>query len=89
MKKIQIKRVCLVSPTGERMDFAQDFIGTLSDEAVLGTFHEIGKTIWIGESLYKIQRNEGIIRHYRYEVYPVTQYVKSWYNVLLDAVRRI
>lgn len=88
MRKIQIKRVCLVSPTGERMDFAQDFIGTLSDEAILGVFHETGKTVWIGANLYKIQRHEGVIRHYRFEVYSVIQYTKSWYNILIDAVRR-
>lgn len=89
MKKIQIKRVCLVSPTGERMDFAQDFIGTLSDDDILSVFHEIGKTTWIGSNLYKIQYDEGVIRHYRYEVYQVAQYIKSWYDTLLDAVRRI
>lgn len=89
MKKIQIKRVCLVSPTGEHMDFAQDFIGTLSDNDILSIFYEVGKTLWIGDNLYKIQHGEGIVRHYRYEVYPVTQYVKSWYDTLLDVVRRI
>ena len=89
MKKITVKRVCLVNPEGVRMDFAQDFIPTLSDEAILGIFHETGKTVWIGNNLYKIQRNEGIIRHYRYEVYLVVQYTKSWYDLLLDAIRRI
>ena len=89
MKKTIIKRVCLVSPNGERADYTQDFIGTLSDEAILGVFHEVGKTVWIGDHLYKIMRNEGVVRHYRYEVYVVTQYTKSWYDLLLDALRRI
>jgi hypothetical protein len=89
MKKIQLKRVCLVSPEGERMDFAQDFFPTLPDIAILGLFHELGKTVWIGDNLYKIQQEQGIVRHYRYEVYHVTQYTKSWYDLLLDAVRRI
>lgn len=89
MRKTQIKRVCLVSPTGERMYFAQDFFGSLSDNTILSVFYEIGKTVWIGNTLYKLQHEQGVIRHYRYEVYPVTQYTKSWCDWLLDAVRRI
>ena len=64
MKKTLIKRVCLVTPTGERIYSTDDY-------------------------LYKIHYEGNTIQHYRYEVYTVTQYTKSWYNTLLDAVRRI
>lgn len=89
MRKTVIKRVCLVSPTGERMDILQDYIGTLPDNAILNALYETGKTVWIGQNLYKIQHSEGIVRHYRYEVYSVAQYTKSWYDLVLDAIRRI
>lgn len=77
MRKIQIKRVCLVGPRGQRMDYAQDFFPTLSDHAILSMFYETGKSIWIGDTLYKIQRANGMIRHYPFEVYTVTRYVKG------------
>lgn len=88
MKKTQIKRVCLVSPEGERMYLAQDFIGTLSDQAILDFLVQTGKTVWIGNNLYKIQWVNGTIQHYRYEVYSINQYTKSWFDLLIDAIRR-
>ncbi len=89
MKKKIIKRVGLVGPLGERMYYTHDFIGTLSDECILSVFDEAGKTVWIGDNLYKIQHEGETIRHYRFEVYSVTQYTKSWFDLLLDAIRRI
>ena len=89
MRKTIIKRVCLVSPEGERADLTDDFIGTLSDQAILDFLTQTGKTVWIGNNLYKIQWDNGIARHYRYEVYQITQYTKSLFDLVLDAVRRI
>ena len=89
MKKTQIKRVCLVTPAGERQYLNDDFIGNLPDEAILDFLTVAGKTVWIGQNLYKLCKVNGTIEHHRYEVYTVTQYTKSWYNLLLDAIRRI
>ena len=70
MKKI--KRVCLLNiSTGERMDFAQDFIGTLSDKAILDMFYEIQKNVWIDGRLYKVERSASSITYYQYEVYKI------------------
>lgn len=88
MKKILIKRVCLVTPTGERIYSTDDYIGTLSDDAILSFLHTIGQTVWIGNNLYKIHYEGNTIQHYRYEIYTITQYTKSWFDLLIDAVRR-
>lgn len=76
MKKIKVKRVCLVSPSGLRMDLAQDFLASLPDWTILAALHEVGKTVWIGDDLYKLQRDDGIIRHYKYEVYTIIRRIK-------------
>ena len=70
-----IKRVCLIEvSTGAKMDFAQDFIGTLPDEAILGMFHERYKNVWIGKDLYKVVRDyNGSINYFKYEVYKVVR----------------
>ena len=89
MKKIQIKRVFLVDEAHNYMVLPQDYIGTLTDAAILDSLYQLGRDVWIGNELYHIVHQDGQIRHLRYEVTLVTQYEKSWYNLLLDAVRRI
>lgn len=70
MKKI--KRVCLLNiSTGERMDFAQDFISTLPDKAILDMFYEVQKNVWIDGKLYKVERSASGIAYYQYEVYKI------------------
>jgi len=89
VKKIQIKRVFLVDEAHNYMVLPQDYIGTLTDAAILDSLYQLGRDVWIGNELYHIVHQDGQIRHLRYEVTLVTQYEKSWYNLLLDAVRRI
>ena len=89
MKKTQIKRVFLMDGNTIRMVIPQDFLSTLSNEAILGAFYEVGRTVWIGHNLYHIVHQDGMIRHLRYEVSTVTQYEKSWYNLLIDTIRRL
>lgn len=90
MRKTIIKRVFLISEDHQQtMVLPQDFIGTLPDQAILDALFEIGKDVWIGANMYHIVHQNGMIRHMRYEVATVTQYEKSWYDYLLDAVRRV
>ena len=83
MRKVTIKRVFLVDEAYPRtIVLDKDYFGTLSDEAILSSLCETGKDVWIGHNLYHIVKANGQIRHLRYEVVTVTQYVPSWYNNL-------
>lgn len=87
MKKIQIKRLIYTSAwTGEEFVGAIEYDGRLSDYNILGSIHEIGKTQWIGSNLWLMKDN---IPRYKITVASFTQYTKSWYDWLLDAIRRI
>lgn len=47
MKKIVKKRIILYCPwTKEEIIGAEEYDSTLSDESILGAFHEVGKTQW-------------------------------------------
>ena len=89
MKKIQIKRVFLVDEANNCLIIPQDFLATLSNDVILGALYQPPRDIWIGNSLYHTIHQNGMIRHWRYEVVLVTEHEKSWYNHLIDAVRRI
>ena len=87
MKKRKIKRIVYTSPaSGEIFYGATEYDGALTDENILGAFHEVGKTEWIGGNLWVVRDNQLI---YRLSVESTIQYTKSWYDWLLDAVRRI
>ena len=87
MKKRKIKRIVYTSPaSGETFYGATEYDGNLTDYNILGAFHEVGKTKWIGDTLWVVRDNQLI---YRLSVEPTVQYTKSWYDWLLDAVRRI
>lgn len=87
MRKIMIKRlVYTCGRTGEEFIGANEYDGKLSDDNILGAIHEVGKTQWIGESLW-LMRNG--IPSCRITVEAFPQYTKSWLDLLIDAVRRI
>lgn len=87
MKKIQIKRLVYTSAyTGEEFIGAIEYDGHLTDANILGSIHEVGKTEWIGQVLWLL--HDGVPT-YRITVFPFYQYQKRWYELLLDAVRRI
>lgn len=89
MRKVLIKRVCLINGDTNQSDYiTQDFLPTLSDKTILCSFYEVGKHVWQGHNMYKVvQRADGTTRYDRYEVFVVTQYVPSWYNNLIRKVR--
>lgn len=87
MKKTIIKRIMYHSPnSGDTFIGATEYPGYLSDENILGAFHEEGKTAWVYGNLWVV-RDGSLIWRLTVESFP--QYEKSWFDLLLDAVRRI
>lgn len=86
MKRILVKRLVYTNGTNPDIIGGHDYDGRLSDDNILGAIHEIGKTQWIGSSLWLMKCGRPV---YRITVATFTQYQKSWYDLLLDAVRRI
>lgn len=87
MKKVIVKRLVYHSlTTGETFLGAEEYDGHLTDENILGAFHEEGKTAWVNNHLWLIRDNDLL---YRITVEEFPQYTKSWYDLLLDAIRRI
>ena len=86
MKRVTIKRLVYVGPQGETHFGAEEFDAHLSDDNILGLIHAIGKTVWIGENLWLLCNGAPT---YRISVERFYQYTKSWFDLLLDAIRRI
>ena len=87
MKKIIVKRLVYHSPaSGNVMYGATEFDGRLSDDNILGSVHEVGKTQWINGQLWAMRGAEMI---YRITVEQFTQFQKRWYELLWDQIRRI
>lgn len=87
MKKVIVKRIVYSSPaSGETFYGATEYDGNLTDENILGAFHEVGKTAWVNGALWVIRGDDLV---YRITVEEFPQYTKSWYDLLLDAIRRI
>lgn len=86
MKKIIIKRLIYSNGAGTDFIGEHEYDGKLSDANILGAIHEAGKTQWIGSGLWLMRNGRPV---YRITVAAFTQYQKSWYDLLLDAVKRI
>ena len=86
MKKVIIKRLAYTMGYGDVKYGSVEYDGSLSDENILGAVHEVGKTQWIGSSLWLMRGNVPL---YKITVETFPQYTKSWYDYLLDAIRRI
>lgn len=87
MKQIKVKRLVYYSPaSGDLFYGATEYDGNLSDDNILGSFHEVGKTMWVGNTLWVVRDNDLV---YRLSVEEFTQYQKSRFDLFLDALRRI
>ena len=86
MKKVIVKRLAYTMGYGDVKYGSVEYDGSLSDENILGAVHEVGKTQWIGSSLWLMRGNVPL---YMITVETFPQYTKSWYDYLLDAIRRI
>ena len=86
MKKIRIKRLIFTNDLGESLIGSKEFDGALDDYNILNAIHEVGRTEWLGSSLWYLKDNAP---KYRITVETFYQYQKSWYNLLWDWVRRV
>jgi len=105
MKRIKVKRLVYSHfITGEVLYGGEEYDGNLSDENILGSIHEVGKTEWrptnwVGPGdkwedelwLLMPDANDSNIKYPMYRIYVDTfyRYQKSWYNLLWDWIKRI
>lgn len=86
MKKIMVKRLIYSDGQGNTIIGAEEYNGNLDDYNILCAIHEIGKTRWIGNSLWALHAG---VPAYHITVESFYQYQKRWYETLLDVIRRI
>lgn len=86
MKKILIKRLMYTDGQGNQYYGGIEYDGRMDDHNILGVVYEVGKTKWIGNSLWLLRQG---VPAYRISVCTSVRYEKRWYELLLDAVRRI
>lgn len=86
MKKVIIKRLIYSDGQGNTMIGSEEYCGSLTDYNILGSIHEIGKTAWIGNTLWALNAGEPA---WKITVERFYQYQKRWYELILDAIRRI
>ena len=86
MRKIVVKRLVYSDGCSADRIGGHEYDGALTDANILGSVHELGKTQWIGQNLWLMRCGRPI---YRITVATFTQYQKSWYDLVLDALRRI
>lgn len=87
MRKIIVKRLLYRSGrTGEVLIGNTTYDNHLTDDNILGSVHEVGKTAWIGNQLWLVRDNDMI---YHITVGQFTRYEKTWFDSLLDWIRRV
>ena len=85
MKKIKTKRLIFCRGS-EYLIGATEYDGKLTDENILQSFHEVGKTIVYPYGMWLLKNGEP---YYRVSVCSFYQYQKSWYNLVSDNIKRI
>lgn len=86
MKKIQIKRLVYTNCYGEEYIGGNEYDCALTDNNILGSVHEVGKTQWIGNTLWTMRNG---VPSLRITVQTFVQYQKRWYELLFDTIRRM
>lgn len=86
MKRTKIKRLVFTNQYGGGYIGATEYDGKLTDDNILGAFHEVGKTVWKGRQLWMLVNGEPT---FRISVELFDQYRKRWYEQILDAISRI
>ena len=86
MKRTTIKRLVYSDGQGNNLLGSEEYSPTLSDHAILCAIHEIGKTVWVGNTLWALAYGQPA---WRITVECFYQYQKRWYERMLDAIRRI
>lgn len=86
MKRTKVKRLVFTNQYGGGYIGATEYDGKLTDDNILGAFHEVGKTVWKGRQLWMLVNGEPT---FRVTVEVFEQYQKCWYDRILDAISRI
>lgn len=105
MKTIKVKRLLYKSIlTGEIHLGATEYDGNLSDENILGSVHELGKTewrpsLWVGPGdkwenelwLLTPDTKNPKIKYPTYRIFVETfyRYEKTWWDTFCDNIKRI
>lgn len=95
MKRIATKRLVYYGVGNGKIHYGgEEYDGKLTDDNILGSVHEVGKTQWMpahwredGQELYLLNKCGDMV--YRIEVETFYHYEKSWYNLLFDSIKRI
>lgn len=96
MKKIKKKRIVLYCPWAREVIIgAEEFDSALSDDNILGAFHEVGKTVWLWENdpfyqteLWYLKEQNGIrLPYYKVEVREFYIDVPTFWDKVKDALR--
>lgn len=86
MKQTKIKRLVYSNGDGQVRIGNIEYDNALSNDNILCAIHEVGKTQWIGRSLWLMQAG---VPTYRISVETFTRFEKTWFENLKDAIRRI
>lgn len=87
MRKVGVKRLVYRDWTGTIMAIGDRTYDIKLDEYnILNSVHEINKTAWIDDQLWLLDNGKP---KYYILVEPFYQYEKRWYELLMDAIRRI
>ena len=86
MKHTRVKRLVFTNQYGGGYIGADEYDYKLSDDNILGAFHEVGKTVWQGRQLWMLLDDKPT---FRVTVEVFDQYQKRWYEQILDAISRI
>lgn len=80
-----IKRLVFYKWDGTCHIGGYEYDGRLTRDNILGAFHTVGRTVWIGSSLWTIRNG---VPQYRVEVETFWHDNGPWYKWLLEALRR-
>lgn len=105
MKAIKVKRLVYSHlGTGEVLYGGEEYDGDLSDENILGSVHEIGKTEWLTTNwvgpgdkyedelwLLVPDSNNPQVKYPTYRIFVDTfyRYEKTWWDTFCDNIKRI
>lgn len=96
MRKIKKKRIILYCPwTKEVVIGAEEYDSALSDDNILGAFHEVGKTEWMWENdpfyqteLWYLKEQNGLrTPYYKVDVSDFYIEVPSFWDKVRNALR--
>lgn len=87
MKKIVTKRLVYTNAMGHVCYGGTEYDGHLSDENILGSIHEVNKTVWDNGCLWLLD-HAGVPKYF-ITVEKFYYYQKTLFDYILDIIKRI